>query len=73
VAVQGEKPNSDDALKIDPGSGSIIIDPSHELYLYPSDNPSHVLVNNLLDGRNYGHWRKAAEIALIAKNKIGFV
>jgi len=54
-------------------SDSITIDPSHELYLYPSDNPSNALVSNLLDVQNYGHWRKTIEIALIAKNKIGFV
>ena len=41
-------------------------DPSHELFLHPSDNPNNILV------KNYGHWKKAMEVALIAKNKLGF-
>ena len=51
----------------------ISIDPSHQFYFYPSNIPNYILVSNLLDGQNYGHWRKAVEIALIMKNKIGFV
>ena len=47
--------------------------PSHVLFLHPSDNPSNILVSELLNGENYGHWRKAMEIALISKNKLGFV
>jgi len=47
--------------------------PSHVLFLHPSDNPNNVLVTELLNGTNYGHWRKSMEIALISKNKLGFV
>jgi len=50
-----------------------ILNPSHDLFLHPSDNPNNILVNELLNGRNYGTWRKSMEIALIAKNKLGFV
>jgi len=32
-----------------------------------------VLISELLNGGNYGHWRKSMEIALISKNKLGFV
>jgi len=32
-----------------------------------------VLVSDLLNGKNYGTWKKSIEIALIAKNKLGFV
>ena len=46
---------------------------SHILFLRPSDNPSNVLVSELLNGENYGHRRQAMEIALISKNKLGFV
>jgi len=46
---------------------------SHVLFLHPSDNPNNVLVSNLLNGRNYGHWKRAMEVALIDKNKIKFV
>jgi len=48
-------------------------DPSHDLFLHPSDNPNNVLMSDLLNGKNYGTWKKSIEIALIAKNKLGFV
>lgn len=48
-------------------------EPSHLLYIHPSDNPNNVLVSDLLNGDNYSHWKKAMEIALVAKNKLGFV
>jgi len=50
-----------------------ILNPSHDLFLHPSDNPNNILVNELLNGRNYGTWKKSMKIALIAKNKLGFV
>ena len=50
-----------------------LTNPSHILFLHPSDNPNNVLVSNLLDGQNYGHWKRAMEVALIGKNKLSFV
>jgi len=50
-----------------------VSNPTHTLFLHPSDNPNNILVSELLNGENYGHWRKAVEIALISKNKLGFV
>jgi len=50
-----------------------IHNPSHDLFLHTSDNPNNTLGNELLNGRNYGTWKKSMEIALIAKNKLGFV
>ena len=50
-----------------------LTNPSHSLFLHPSDNPNNVLVSYLLDGRNYGHWKRAMEVALIGKNKLNFV
>ena len=50
-----------------------LTNPSHELFLHPSDNPNNTLVNELLNGRNYATWKKSMEISLIAKNKLGFV
>ena len=47
--------------------------PSHDMFLHPSEHPNSVLVNKLLNGRNYAVWKKSMEIALIAKNKLGFV
>ena len=50
-----------------------ILNPSHDLFLHPSENPNNILVDELLNGRNNGIWKKSMEIALIAKNKLGFV
>ena len=50
-----------------------LTNPSHVLFLHPSDNLNNVLVSNPLDGRNYGHWKRAMEVALIGKNKLSFV
>ena len=50
-----------------------VLNPSHDLFLHPSDNPNNILVNELLSGKNYGTCKKSMEIALIAKNKLGFV
>lgn len=50
-----------------------VSNPSHILFLHPSDNPNNILVNELLNDKNYGTWKKSMKIALIAKNKLGFV
>jgi len=47
-------------------------DPSHDLFFNPSDNLNNILVSELMNSENYGHWKKAMEVALIAKNKLGF-
>jgi len=52
---------------------SVINNSSHVLFLHPSDNPNNILVSELMNGENYAHWRKAMEVALIAKNKLAFV
>jgi len=51
---------------------AIINNPSHVMFLHPSNNPNNILVSELMNGENYAHWRKAIEVALIAKNKLGF-
>lgn len=48
-------------------------DPTHPLYLNPSDNPGSVLVAELLNGTNYLDWSRSMQTALLAKNKIGLV
>jgi len=52
---------------------SVMANSFHVLCLNPSDNPNNILVSEQMNGENYGHWRKAMEVALIAKNKLGFV
>lgn len=50
------------------------IDFSHPLYLHPSDTPGAVLVSFQLIGiDNYSLWSRSMRIALLAKNKIGFI
>lgn len=50
-----------------------LIDPSDKLYLHHSDHPNCSLASTLLDGDNYGHWKRAIEVLLMTKNKLGFV
>ncbi|XP_019184395.1 PREDICTED: uncharacterized protein LOC109179345 [Ipomoea nil] len=42
-------------------------------FLHPNENPSLILVSAVLDGRNYHPWARAMEMALLSKNKLGFV
>ncbi|XP_060188843.1 uncharacterized protein LOC132617784 [Lycium barbarum] len=50
-----------------------MVDSSHPYYLHPSDYPGMSLVSSPFDGKSYGGWKRAAVIALSAKNKLGFV
>lgn len=49
------------------------IDYSSPYYLHPSDHPGMVLVSQKLIGDNFPSWKRAAKIALAAKNKLCFV
>ena len=66
-------PENTDANDTSETMFEVVSNPSHILFLHPSDNPNSILVNELLNGKNYGTWKKSMEIALIAKNKLGFV
>ncbi|XP_019172868.1 PREDICTED: uncharacterized protein LOC109168309 [Ipomoea nil] len=48
-------------------------DAASPFFLHPNENPSLILVSALLDGRNYHPWAMAMEMALLSKNKLGFV
>ncbi|CAH9130864.1 unnamed protein product [Cuscuta epithymum] len=43
------------------------------LYLSPSDQPNLILINTKLTDQNYIYWKREAYLALISKNKDGFV
>ncbi|GJV60548.1 cysteine-rich receptor-like protein kinase 8 [Tanacetum coccineum] len=44
------------------------------LYLHPSDSPSWLIVQEKLIGaQNYRAWRRAIEIGLSTKRKLGFI
>ncbi|XP_026443849.1 uncharacterized protein LOC113344003 [Papaver somniferum] len=49
------------------------LDPSHPYFVHPSDNPTSVLVQPLMNGDNYSTWVRGITKALSAKNKLGFV
>ncbi|KAE8668142.1 hypothetical protein F3Y22_tig00112344pilonHSYRG00066 [Hibiscus syriacus] len=47
---------------------------NHPLFLHASDAPGFLLVSHQLLGiENYGVWSRSMKIALLAKNKLGFV
>ena len=50
-----------------------LLDPGLSLHLHHSDNPNCSLTNELLNGINYGQWKRSCEVALSAKNKLSFV
>jgi len=46
---------------------------SSPFFLHNGDNPGTVLVSQILTGDNFSTWRRSMEMALTAKNKIGFL
>ncbi|XP_055960985.1 uncharacterized protein LOC130015244 [Mercurialis annua] len=46
---------------------------SSPYFVHPGENPSLILVSNLLDGSNYHSWFRSMRMALISKNKFKFV
>lgn len=48
-------------------------DSANPFYLHPSDNPGSILVSQPMNGNNYNSWCRAMKMALISKNKFGFV
>ncbi|XP_061343371.1 uncharacterized protein LOC133289455 [Gastrolobium bilobum] len=47
--------------------------PSHPLFLHPNESPALVLVSPPLNGENYHSWARGMKVALISKNKLGFI
>ncbi|XP_065626531.1 uncharacterized protein LOC112007227 isoform X2 [Quercus suber] len=54
-------------------SSSILDDPSNPLYLHHEESPGALLVYQPLLGKNYPTWERSMRMALIAKNKLGFI
>nr|DAD49020.1 TPA_asm: hypothetical protein HUJ06_018957 [Nelumbo nucifera] len=47
--------------------------PSNPFYLHPNENPSLVLVSPVLSGPHFHSWFRSMRMALLSKNKLGFV
>ncbi|XP_039071730.1 uncharacterized protein LOC120218908 [Hibiscus syriacus] len=57
-----------------PINDSAVVDFNHPLFLHPSDTPGTPLISHQLVGlENYNVWSRSMRIALLAKNKLGFV
>ncbi|VFQ66308.1 unnamed protein product [Cuscuta campestris] len=54
-------------------SSHVPIDIQSELYLHPTDSPNFSPASQKLNGENFPQWKRSAEIALRARNKLGFV
>jgi len=54
-------------------SNAVALDPSHELFLHPSDHPNCTLSSEPLIGQNFGQWKRSCEVSLVSKHKLGFV
>lgn len=59
--------------EIDSAYQLLTLDPSHLLYLHPSDHPGQILVTQTLTGDNFNQWRRSMTLALSAKNKLGII
>ncbi|XP_019267554.1 PREDICTED: uncharacterized protein LOC109244849 [Nicotiana attenuata] len=52
------------------GFAVFTLDPSHPLYIHPSDSPGTHLVSPPFDGTGFVAWRKSMLVSLSAKNKL---
>ena len=50
-----------------------VITINHPLYIHHSDLPNYQLASKPLNGENFGHWKRSAEVALSARNKLAIV
>jgi len=57
----------------DPGITDSSLHPSSPYYIHPSEGPSSVSITPVLTGSNYHMWSRAIRMALISKNKMGFL
>lgn len=48
-------------------------DPSHAFYIHRSDYFYMNIVSTIFDNRSYGGWRTSVIMALLVKNKLGFI
>ncbi|XP_057760339.1 uncharacterized protein LOC130980703 [Arachis stenosperma] len=58
---------------INKSNGGPSQDPASPFYLHPSENPGISITHEILNGRNYGDWSRAMNLALKSKNKLRFI
>ena len=75
MAIEEQSGGSGDRSQGETINGNIVtIDHNHPLYLSSSDVPGALLIGIQLTGmENYTLWSRAMEIALLGRNKLGFV
>lgn len=49
------------------------MDPANPLFFYHSDLSNYQLATKRLNGDNYNHWRRSAEVALSVRNKLDVI
>ena len=47
--------------------------PSSPIHIHPSESPTSVIVSPPFTGNNYQSWSRSIQMALISKNKMGFL
>ena len=52
---------------------NVMADPNSPLFLHPSESPGLMLVGSPLTETNYHAWHQVMTMALVSKNKLGFV
>ncbi|KAK7352724.1 hypothetical protein VNO80_18152 [Phaseolus coccineus] len=57
----------------DPRITDSSLHPSSPYYIHPSEGPSSVSITPVLTGSNYHMWSRAIRMAIISKNKMGFL
>ncbi|CAH9138233.1 unnamed protein product, partial [Cuscuta epithymum] len=55
------------------GRNSNVINNKDPLYLGPGDHPNLQLVSTPFNGKHYLNWTRGVKMALISKNKLGFI
>ncbi|XP_072080878.1 uncharacterized protein [Arachis hypogaea] len=75
--VKTSNPNNQSPLSSSPlmaeSSSNVAQDPINPFYIHPSENLTSVLVTPVLTGNNYHSWCRSFSMAIISKNKYGFL
>ena len=48
----------------------MVNNPSHVVFLHPSDNPNDIVVSDLMNGENYAHWKENHGSSIDCKEQV---